>query len=118
MKRLHKTIIAGLPLLVLACQEPADVAGTWLQPVPGLPDMEQGFTLSADGTASSVGMATPQYETWRQEGEQLIMTGRSIGNGQTIAFTDTFHVERLTPDSLVLKNGEQLLSYGRAAEQQ
>ena len=118
MKRFQKMLVAGLPLLVLACQKPADLAGTWLQPVPGLPGLEQGFTLSADGKAESVGMATLQYETWRQEGEQLILTGRSIGNGQTIAFTDTFGIERLTADSLVLKNGGELLSYGRAAGQE
>ncbi len=114
MKKMLRGVIACLPAIVLACQEKADPVGTWLQPVPGLSDMEQGFTLSADGKASSVGMATLQYETWRQEDGRLILTGRSIGNGQTIAFTDTFRIERLTPDSLVLTKGTQPFAYGRA----
>ena len=118
MKKLLKGFIACLPALALACQGTTDVSGTWLQPVPGLPGMEQGFTLAADGKASSVGMATLQYETWRQEDDRLILTGKSIGNGQTIAFTDTFRIERLTVDSLVLTKGTQPFAYGRAAAQE
>ena len=118
MKKLLKGIIACLPALMLACQGTTDVSGTWLQPVPGLPGMEQGFTLAADGKASSVGMATLQYETWRQEDDRLILTGKSIGNGQTIAFTDTVRIERLTAASLVLTKGTQPFAYGRVAEQE
>ena len=118
MKKLLKGLIVCMPALALACQGTTDVTGTWLQPVPGLPGTEQGFTLAADGRASSVGMATLQYETWRQEDDRLILTGKSIGNGQTIAFTDTFRIERLTADSLVLTKGTQPFAYGRAAGQE
>ena len=39
-------------------------------------------------------------------------------DGQTIAFTDTFRIERLTADSLVLTKGTQPFAYGRAAGQE
>ena len=35
-------------------------------------------------------------------GDKLILTGESVGNGQTIDFTDTLSVERFSADTLVL----------------
>ena len=75
--------------------------------------MIQGFTLGANGVATSVNMATLQYDTWRTDGNELIMTGRSIGNGQTIEFTETYTIEKLTDDTLVLRNGDMTMTYTR-----
>lgn len=96
-----------------ASEPEPSVVGSWLEPVPGMPQMTQGFTLSDDGKAASVNMATLQYEQWTQQGDTLCLSGKSIGNRQTIDFTDTLIVKRLTADSLVLQRGQQECVYTR-----
>lgn len=81
--------------------EAVNIVGSWVQPIPGQ-DGVQGFTLKEDGSAESVNMATLQYETWKAENEQLYLSGKSIGNGQTIPFTDTLEIKSVTADSLTL----------------
>lgn len=90
-----------------------NLIGTWLQPVPGMPNLAQGFTLEQSGKASSVHMATLVYETWQKQGNLLILNGKSIGNHQTLSFADTLAIERLTADSLHLRKGQLLLKYAR-----
>lgn len=85
-----------------ACSK-VSVEGEWVEPVPGMENMVQGVKMEDGGKASSVNMATLKYETWKRSGEELILTGKSIGNSQTLAFTDTLTIEKLTEDSLVLK---------------
>ena len=80
MKKFLSVLFA---LFLVACGR-SDISGTWIQPVPNMPHMVQGFTLGANGVATSVNMATLQYDTWRTDGDSLIMTWRSIRNGQTI----------------------------------
>ena len=103
-------------LLLPACSEQVSIEGSWVEPVPGMPDMQQGFTLEANGKASSIEMATLQYESWKKEGNQLILSGKSIGNHLTIDFSDTLTIEKLTADSLILKRGEVVCTYTRAQE--
>lgn len=62
--------------------------GSWVQPIPVIGG-EQGFTLNADGTAASINMATLLYKSWKYENGNLLLSGESIGNGQTINFVDT-----------------------------
>ena len=81
-----------------------------------MPQMKQGFTLHADGKASSINTATLSYEAWEKQGNQLILSGQSIGNHQTITFSDTFAIEKLTQDSLILRKGLLKLEYGREHE--
>lgn len=99
--------------LLAACGNDVDIVGKWVQPVIGLQDAEQGFVLMEGGKASSVNMATLQYETWQLQGSKLILSGKSIGNRQEISFTDTLKIETLTQDSLILKKGELTLSYAK-----
>lgn len=107
-------ILSGL-LLLPACNRQASIEGSWVEPVPGMPDIQQGFILEAGGKASSIQMATLQYESWKQEGNQLILTGKSIGNHLTIDFADTLSIEKLTKDSLILKQGEAIYTYAHKA---
>lgn len=86
-----------------------NIVGKWMQAVPGLPELKQGFVLEADGKASSVNMATLSYKAWQQEGAFLILSGKSVGNHQVLPFSDTLHIEKLTQDSLILKK-ESLFS--------
>lgn len=56
---------------------------------------------------------TARYEHWVQKGHNLILSGKSIGNHQTLPFADTLTVEKLTADSLVLKKGKLTFKYAR-----
>lgn len=94
-----------------SCQSEPDLTGTWLEPVPGMEEMQQGITLEKDGKASSVNMATLQYQSWKQEGKKLLLQGTSIGNGISFEFTDTMNIEKVTEDSLILKRGNFTLKY-------
>lgn len=108
-----KKLLTAICAIILAACNQSDISGTWVQPVPNMPDMVQGFTLGENGVATSVNMATLQYDTWQTDGNNLIMTGRSIGNGQTIEFSETYTIEKLTSDTLILSNGDMELTYTR-----
>lgn len=86
-----------------SCGSGSSITGEWVEPVPGMEGVKQGFKLEDGGKASSINMATLRYQTWKQEGDLLILSGESIGNGQTIPFTDTLQIRRQTADSLVLQ---------------
>ncbi len=107
-----KGVLAAGAVLLAGCVShgEAPLEGEWLQPVPGMAALQQGFRLQAGGKAGSVGMATLQYESWSRERDELVLTGCSIGNGQTIPFADTLRIVRLSADSLVVacRGGEQI----------
>lgn len=95
----------------------SDFIGNWIEVMPAHIQYVQGVTLNADGTASSIGMATLKYESWSLWGEKLILNGKSIGNGQTINFSDTLNIVKLTPDSMTLGRFDSYyVSYYRTAE--
>ncbi len=101
-------------LLLTACgHNSSDLTGKWMQSVPGQPNIRQGIVLEENGKASSVNMYTLQYEAWEQQDDRLILSGKSVGNHQTIPFQDTLIIERLTPDSLIARKGNLTLSYVR-----
>ena len=87
MKRL-RDLTAVLGMVALTACNNASIEGSWVEPVPGMPGMQQGFVLDGDGSASSINMATLKYEAWKK-------------------------VEKLTQDSLILKRGELLLRYAK-----
>ena len=110
-----KTVFKGvcgimLALAFTACSE-TSIEGSWVEPVPGMEQMMQGFKLEKNGKASSINMATLQYETWERSKNLLILTGKSIGNSQTITFSDTLTIEELTTEKLVLKKGNLTFYY-------
>lgn len=100
-----------------ACHE-VSIEGSWVEPVPGMNNMFQGFKLEPGGEASSINMATLQYKTWKKEGDRLILIGKSMGNHQTISFSDTLIIERLSGHSLQLKKGGVVRSYSRMEQRQ
>lgn len=91
------------------------IVGSWIQPIPGQAGKTQGIEFKTDGTASSINMQTLKYETWtwNKKGGKIILSGKSIGNGQTFSFADTFVVQKLNWDSLVLRKGEINMRYAR-----
>lgn len=79
-----------------------DLCGRWIEVVPEMTPYVQGIELNKDGTAESVGMATLRYSSWRLSGKQIILEGESIGNGQTIPFSDTMEVVSVGDGALTL----------------
>lgn len=87
------------------------IEGKWVEPVPGMENRFQGMQLEKGGKASSINMATLQYEKWEKKENLLILSGKSIGNKVTGPFTDTLTIEKLTEDELILKKGRLTLRY-------
>ncbi len=116
MKAKHLLVViaaAAAAAGLSSCTGKAGIEGTWIQPVPGMEGQVQGIRLDEGGKASSVNMATLQYESWSREGNTLVLNGKSIGNALTIEFSDTLTVEKLTADSLVLSGPAMTLRYSR-----
>ena len=121
MKR-HIIYLLGITLVLASCSVQKDpvseasegsLVGRWTEPVPGMPDMRQGFELADDGTATAIGTATLQYEQWSANGDSLFLKGKSIGNGQTISFTDTLIINSFQFDSLIVQRGQLVQTYTR-----
>lgn len=105
---------AGIILMLcMSCTtSKPSLEGTWVQSIPGQAG-EQGLCLEKGGVASSVNMNTLLFKHWQQQGNQLILSGESIGNRQSLSFSDTLQVVRLTTDSLVLSKGDFKMIYTR-----
>ena len=88
--------------------------GSWVEPVPGMEEQTQGFTLNEDGTAVSINMATLQYQEWSASGDTLVLTGKSIGNGQTIDMADTLLIVSVSADSLVVRQHQLTRTFHKA----
>lgn len=100
------TMLAIAVMLLNGCTpNKTGIMGSWTEPIPGQSDRVQGIRLDSDGKASSINMQTLLYETWEQQGEQIILKGKSIGNGQILSFSDTLKIDKLTTDTLVLRKG-------------
>ncbi|MBP3356337.1 MAG: lipocalin family protein [Rikenellaceae bacterium] len=83
----------------------AGLIGSWVHPVPGNEQESEGIELQPKGAAASINRATLLYETWGlSEDGRLVLTGKSVGNGQTIDFADTVEVVRLDDTELVLSS--------------
>lgn len=114
MNKIKMFTAAMLMGLLQACGgNSLSVVGSWVEPIPGMEGQVQGIKMEEGGKASSVNMATLVYESWQQDGDQLMLTGKSIGNGQTIEFTDTVTIKKLTADSLVLDNRGMEIRYAK-----
>lgn len=113
MTSLSKGVFTLFITVVLAACSSAPIEGSWIEPVPGMPEMVQGVMLKNGGKATSINMATLQYESWEKNGNKLVLSGKSIGNHQTISFSDTLQIEKLTTEKLVLKKGNLVIKYQR-----
>ena len=69
----------------------AEAIGRWTMPDPIDPDGVMGIRIMVEGEAQSINMATLVYTSWELQGEadKILLKGESIGNGQTIDFTQT-----------------------------
>lgn len=100
--------MAVMAVVFAACgggtKTPVTVVGSWVMPINGQPGEVQGIKLEENGEASSINMHTLIYKEWEQQGNQLYLTVKSIGNGIEIEGVDTLKIDKLTPDSLVLSS--------------
>ena len=105
-----RTLLLAATVLIIAmtaCNEKKSkvtIIGSWIMPIDGQPGKMQGIRLDEDGEASSINMATLVYKYWEQQGDELYLTVKSIGNGVEIEGIDTLKIEKLTTDSLVLNS--------------
>lgn len=89
------------------------IIGTWVQPIPGMENQIQGFTLNKDGSAASVNMHTLSYTNWKQKENTLVLIGQSIGNGQTITIKEEFEILQIDNQTLKLRFGDTSFEYTR-----
>lgn len=117
MKSIKSSVISKLSVAILAsvslisCQDDS-IQGKWVEPIPGQQGV-QGIELQKDGKATSINMATLKYESWKKQDNNLILNGQSIGNGQTINFSDTLHIKELTPEKLILQKKDLIIKYDK-----
>ena len=69
----------------------AEAVGAWTMPDPIDPEGVMGVEIEVEGAAQSINMATLVYTSWELQGEadKILLKGQSLGNGQTIDFTET-----------------------------
>lgn len=110
-----KKLLFLLSIGLCACgsNNEKDLNGRWIEILPEGCGYSQGFELKADKSASSIGMSTLKYNSWKIADEKLLLSGESIGNGQTLQFTDTLEIVSLKNDTLVLKKGDRQFSLKR-----
>lgn len=104
---MKKLICAVFAAALLGACVPTVIEGNWIQPVPGLEGQTQGVVIERGGKAASINMATLVYTGWSLDNENLTLSGKSIGNGQTIDFSETYTAKMPDANTLVLidKNG-------------
>ena len=102
-------------IFISACHSMQNKAyvGEWIEVMPVNKQIIQGVNLKEDGTASSIGMATLQYKTWKISGNQMILEGTSIGNGQTITIKEEFEILQIDNQNLKLRFGDTSFEYTR-----
>ncbi len=106
------TIISILFLLTSCSNNNNKFIGNWIEENALNNNFIQGISLSPQNKAQSINMATLQYETWEIKDNILTLTGKSIGNGQTIEFKDNFTIKEITPTYMILnKNTNYEIKY-------
>lgn len=69
------------------------------------------FTLLKDGSARSDNMKTLLYKKWSVNGDQITFIIESIGNGTSSTDTETYTIEKLNKDQLIIKKGDYQSEY-------
>lgn len=69
----------------------AEAVARWTTPDPLDPEVVMGIEIEVEGVARSIRMATLEYTAWELQDEagRILLKGRSIGNGQSVDFTQT-----------------------------
>ena len=89
--------------------EEKQLIGSWLDQS----ESKLHFSMLQDGTARSDNMTTLLYQKWRLDGTKLILTAKSIGNGNSSTDEETYEIKTLTEEKMILQNGDYLLRFIR-----
>ena len=94
-----------------ACNQSPHIEGAWIQPVPLKKGEFHGMIFEKGGKARSINMPLFQYETWQQNGNKITLTGKTIYDGESYIFTESYTIKSATPELLILINnsGEEML---------
>lgn len=86
--------------------------GNWVLPNPIDGSSYMGVSIRKGGTAESIDQSETIYKSWRLfNGRLILVLTREDGIGSDE--TQTLNIVRLTPDSLIVVEGEDLYEYGR-----
>jgi len=84
------------------------LVGSWVD----TSDAGLDFTLNADGTAKSDGMATLLYKNWRRIGNNKVsFVIKSVGNGSSSTEEEVNDIVKLTDKEMILKDGDYTMKY-------
>lgn len=86
--------------------------GNWVMPNPLDGSDEVGFCIKEGGIVEGIEQSSITYKTWRLVRGKLELIDIREGAGDEEEIT-LYDIVRLTPDSLILKEGEDLYEYGR-----
>ncbi len=98
---------------VFVSPDPARLIGEWVEPtiMGDLP--YEGIKLEEGGVASTINQETVVYESWQLVKGRLALKSTSMTGGNNITSVDTFDIQLLTPDSIVLVNKDFEMHYCR-----
>lgn len=87
---------------IVGNQTYAEAVGRWTYPDPINPKGVLGVQIDVEGKASSINMATLVYDKWALTNtpSEIVLYGKSIGNGQTINIADTALIVQNTDGKL------------------
>lgn len=110
-----KNTLFLLLLSLCACSGKSgkNMNGIWIEQMPQSINYLQGFNLKDNGIAESVGTKTLLYNKWEVKEDKLILSGESVGNGQSILFSDTMIIVKYCADTLVVKRKNTNVVYIR-----
>lgn len=112
-KSILERVYCFMAVVALTACDGNSIEGKWVEPVPGMESQTQGINLEKGGKASSINMATLQYESWEKKDNMLILSGKSIGNHETSSFSDTLFIEKLEKNKLTLRKGSLTINYNK-----
>ena len=112
VKTEKKTIFTQESQLVLTKEE-SKLMGSWVEHVSDGKKEYQGFTLHADGTATSINTGKLLYKTWKIRGDQISLVVESAGKGSYSEDMETYAFEHKSKNTLLLKIGKSVFKYKR-----
>lgn len=105
MKKVLVISAFALSFLMISCTSP--LVGTWVQPETSF-TQEQGFVLYKDGSAADINVDYVRYESWKKNGDYLILNGKNVGSVKK-DFSDTLKIEKVDDRELILsQSGEKI----------
>ncbi|MBQ8307562.1 MAG: hypothetical protein IJX56_02015 [Alistipes sp.] len=90
--------------------------GRWIEVGPDAA-YGMGIELAPKGNAYSIGMQTLIFRAWQltPQGE-ILLSGHSLGNGQSLSFSEEWRIQHLSSESLILAQEDLTLRFRRENE--